>query len=124
MALHIGGGWRKQRGNRGEDLALDYLRSRGYHVLARNYRFERGEIDLIAEDGEVIVFVEVKTRRSMKYGQPEHSVTLRKQNQIRKVAEGYLHEHEMRNRPCRFDVLAITMTYHDPTIIHYRNAFY
>ncbi len=118
------GGWRKKRGNWGEEITLDYLKSQGYHLLAQNYRFERGEIDLILDNGGVVVFAEVKTRRSKKYGAPEHSVTSKKQNQIRKVAAGFLHERGLWDRPCRFDVIAVTLTDEGPSIIHYRHAFY
>lgn len=124
MGQDVGRGWRKRRGNRGERLALDYLTSKGYQLLAQNYRFERGEVDVVANDGGIIVFAEVKTRRSKKYGDPEHAVTPRKQNQIRKVAEGFLRERGLQGRPCRFDVLAVKLTIQGPAIVHYKNAFY
>ncbi|MFH0990518.1 MAG: YraN family protein [bacterium] len=100
---------KRKKGSRGEEIAARYLQTRGYVILERNYRFERGEIDIVAKDGETLVFVEVKTRSSDAYGEPEDAVDDRKQGQLRTVAEGYLFDHEIENQSCRFDVVAITM---------------
>ena len=94
----------------GESLALRHLKARGYRILAQNYRARQGEIDLIARDGEFIVFVEVKTRRSLKFGLPQAAVTLRKQRQISKVALAYLQARNLLDAPCRFDVIAIHLS--------------
>ena len=94
----------------GESLAAKHLKAHGYEILARNYRARRGEIDLIARDGEFIVFVEVKTRRSLKFGLPQAAVTLRKQRQISKVALAYLQFRNLMDAPCRFDVIAIHLS--------------
>ena len=94
----------------GESLAAKHLQTRGYRILAQNYRARRGEIDLIARDGEFIVFVEVKTRRSLKFGLPQAAVTLRKQRQISKVALAYLQSRNLLDAPCRFDVIAIHLS--------------
>ena len=75
-----------RRGEYGEILARGYLEEQGVHVLETNYRFHHGEIDIIAEEGEVLVFCEVKTRTNDRYGAPEHAVTPLKQRQIRKIA--------------------------------------
>jgi len=91
----------------GESLAVAHLKARGYDILERNYRAVRGEIDLIAQDGDFIVFVEVKTRRSLKFGLPQTAVTTRKQRQISKVALAYLQAKNLFDAPCRFDVIAI-----------------
>ena len=91
----------------GESLAVAHLKARGYDILERNYRALRGEIDLIAQDGEFIVFVEVKTRRSLKFGLPQTAVTTQKQRQISKVALAYLQAKNLFDAPCRFDVIAI-----------------
>lgn len=94
----------------GESLAAKHLQTRGYRILAQNYRARRGEIDLIARDGEFIVFVEVKTRRSLKFGLPQAAVTLQKQRQISKVALAYLQSRNRMDAPCRFDVIAIHLS--------------
>lgn len=94
----------------GESLAAKHLKARGCEILARNYRALRGEIDLIVRDGEFTVFVEVKTRRSLKFGVPQAAVTWQKQRQISKVALAYLQSHNLLDAPCRFDVIAIHLS--------------
>ena len=111
------------QGKAGEDLAAAFLQRNGLNILERNYRFERGEIDLIAEEGDELVFIEVKMRRSTMFGVPEDAVTEKKQEQVHTVAEGYLFEHDIDNRPCRFDVVAIEFKNGTAEIRHIRNAF-
>ena len=94
----------------GESLAAAHLKARGYEILAQNYRAMRGEIDLVARDGDCIVFVEVKTRRTLKFGLPQAAVTAQKQRQISKVALAYLQTHNLFDAPCRFDVIAIHLS--------------
>ena len=94
----------------GESLAVKHLKTRGCEILARNYRALRGEIDLIVQDGEFTVFVEVKTRRSLKFGLPQAAVTWQKQRQISKVALAYLQTQNLLDAPCRFDVIAIHLS--------------
>lgn len=94
----------------GEKLAVEHLKTQGYQILAENYRFQRGEIDIIAKHEERIVFVEVKTRRSLKYGLPQSAVNEQKQRQISKIALAYLQEHNLIDTSCRFDVIAIQLT--------------
>ena len=94
----------------GESLAVKHLNARGCEILARNYRALRGEIDIIVRDGEFTVFVEVKTRRSLKFGLPQAAVTLQKQQQISKVALAYLQAQNLLDAPCRFDVIAIHLS--------------
>jgi putative endonuclease len=94
----------------GELLALKHLKTRGCKILAQNYRVRRGEIDLIVQDGEFTVFVEVKTRRSLRFGLPQEAVTLQKQRQISKVALAYLQARNLLDAPCRFDVIAIHLS--------------
>jgi putative endonuclease len=114
---------RRIQGKAGEDLAARFLERNGLKIIERNYRFERGEIDLIAEEGDEIVFVEVKARHSTVYGSPEDAVTEEKQEQVHTVAEGYLFEHNIDNRPCRFDVVAIEFKNDKAEIRHIRDAF-
>ncbi len=94
----------------GEALAVTHLKARGYKILDQNYRAARGEIDLVVKDGDFIVFVEVKTRRSLKFGTPQAAVTKQKQQQISKVALVYLQTHNLLDTPCRFDVIAIHLS--------------
>jgi putative endonuclease len=114
---------RRIQGKAGEDLAARFLERNGMKIIERNYRFERGEIDLIAEEGDELVFVEVKARRSTVFGTPEDAVTEEKQEQVYSVADGYLFEHNIDNRPCRFDVVAIEFKNDTADIRHIRNAF-
>ncbi|MDE0690383.1 MAG: YraN family protein [Candidatus Poribacteria bacterium] len=94
----------------GEALAVKHLKARGCKILAQNYRARRGEIDIIVRDGEFTVFVEVKTRRSLKFGVPQAAVTWQKQKQISKVALAYLQSQNLLDAPCRFDVIAIHLS--------------
>ena len=94
----------------GASVAVAHLNARGYEILEQNYRAVRGEIDLVAQDGDCIVFVEVKTRRSLKFGLPQAAVTAQKQRQISKVALAYLQTHNLFDAPCRFDVIAIHLS--------------
>ncbi|MGN0948111.1 YraN family protein [uncultured Megasphaera sp.] len=99
---------RKALGAYGEKAALTYLRhEKGYAIRACNYRSCVGEIDIIAEDGETIVFVEVKTRCSDEYGLPCEAVEKHKRRKICRVAESYLARHDLWERPCRFDVVEV-----------------
>jgi len=97
---------RKILGQSGEDRAAKYLAGQGYIVLERNYRAPYGEIDLIAMDNGMVVFVEVKTRTTDAYGAPELAVDRRKQERMVKAALGYLKFKKLHQMPCRFDVVA------------------
>ena len=114
---------RRTQGKAGEDLAARYLEKNGFKIIERNYRFERGEIDLVAEEGQELVFIEVKLRRSIAYGLPEDAVTEEKQEQVHTVADGYLFEHNIDDRPIRFDVIAIEERKGNTEIRHIRDAF-
>jgi putative endonuclease len=113
----------RSRGTEGEDLAVAYLEGLGYRIHKRNYRFGRGEIDIVAQDGETLVFIEVKARRSNSFGDPEEAVTLRKRRQIRKIAHGYLFERRIDDRECRFDVIAVGYESGKPVLRHIEQAF-
>lgn len=114
---------RRHTGGVGEDAAVEYLKKKGYRIIARNFRFGRGEIDIVAEDGGVLVFVEVKARRSDIYGEPEDAVTPGKRKQIRRVAEGYMFEHDIDDRECRCDVIAVEFVKGQLEIRHIEDAF-
>ena len=115
-----------ETGRKGEDLAAELLTAKGYHILDRNYRFQQAEIDLVAlmlDPGE-LVFVEVKTRKSQKWGYPEVAVDAAKKRQMFKAADAYLHEKQMRTVPVRFDVIAVTLLpEEDPLFLHVEDAF-
>jgi len=115
----------KWLGNRGERLAAKFLRRQGLRILARQYSSPMGEIDLVALDGESIVFVEVKTRRSEAAGHPAEAVTLEKQKRLTRTALSYLKRYGLLERRARFDVVAILWSQEDsrPRVEHFRNAF-
>lgn len=115
---------RLELGRAGEDAAVRLLEQSGYEILTRGFRMFRGEIDVIARDGETLVFVEVKTRTSEDFGRPEEAVTRSKQAQIRKIAQGYLIQVNAGKIPCRFDVLAVEQSPDGDWIFrHHQNAF-
>lgn len=91
----------------GETLAARYLTSRGMVVLDRNWRCELGEIDLVLRDGETLVFCEVKTRSSARYGSPLESVTARKAARLRRLAGRWLADHQVRPRDVRLDLVGV-----------------
>lgn len=111
------------KGVEGEQLAREYLEEHGWHTLETNYRFHHGEIDLIGTEGDVLVFCEVKTRFNDAFGPPEAAITPAKQAQIRRIAEAYLVTHRIRDRICRFDVVAIDWSGPVPHIRHWKDAF-
>jgi len=97
-------------GDLGEQAAADYLQEVGYELLERKYRLKIGEIDIIAKKDHTIVFIEVKTRRSTRYGFPAEAVTYRKQQKIINTALCYLKQINQNNASCRFDVMEIFLT--------------
>ncbi|OLD67361.1 MAG: YraN family protein [Acidobacteria bacterium 13_1_40CM_2_68_10] len=94
-------------GRRGEEAAERYLVSLGYRILERRYRTRTAEIDFIAEEGDTLVFVEVKTRSSLAFGQPAEAVDGRKRSRIAGVASLYLARRGAADRACRFDVVEV-----------------
>ena len=114
----------KLLGDRGENAAVQYLRKAGYQILIRNHKNQFGEIDIIARDGDTIVFVEVKTRSEHTEGRPEEAVTRTKQRQITRAASVWLQQHKLHQHRCRFDVIAIVWrTGEQPIIDHIQSAF-
>ena len=98
---------RQSLGETGENLAVRELTARGYAILERRYRTGHGEIDIIAEHGDTLVFVEVRARASAEFGRAAESVDDRKQRKVTAMAAEYLARHRITNRPCRFDVVAV-----------------
>ena len=113
----------KQTGKRGEEAAVRFLKARGYIVLERNYRTVHGEIDCVAQKDGAIVFVEVKTRRSRKYGTALEAVTPKQQARLCRSAALYLQESGEMNAPCRFDVLTVEVKGGRALCRHLQNAF-
>ncbi len=100
---------RKTTGNLGETLAADYLQQHGYRIITRNWRCAVGEIDVIARDGDTLVFVEVRTRHGTRHGSPEESITPRKQAKLIKLAYEYLAAMEEMPEKWRIDVVAVVL---------------
>lgn len=114
---------RQQLGNTGETAAAGYLEGRGYRILQRNYRNPMGEIDLVARDHKTLVFVEVKTRRSQRFGSAKTWVTEKKQRRLSLVALVYLKQTGQMNTRARFDVVTVDATMDPPQIEVIQNAF-
>ena len=111
--------YNRESGIIGEAEALRYLTGQGMTVLERNYRRAGGEIDLIVRDGDTIVFVEVKARRSPRFGTPAEAVTPAKMRHVVRAAMGYLQADRLLDSPTRFDVIAID----GAALRHIRGAF-
>ncbi len=98
---------RKELGNKGEEIAANFLKKQGYQIIERNYQARMGEMDIVAGEGKSIVFVEVKTRRSADFGLPEEALSYDKRRRLTKLALGYLAYHKIKDKNCRFDVVSI-----------------
>jgi putative endonuclease len=110
-------------GKTGEDLACRELERRGYAILERRWRLRGGEIDIIARDGDTVVFVEVKARDGSAFGEGSEAVTVQKQRRIVQLALWYLARHRLVDVPCRFDVVSIAVDRVPPVVEVYQNAF-
>ena len=110
-------------GNAGEDLACEELERRGYAIIARRYRRRGGELDIIARDGQTMVFVEVKARAGRAFGEACEAVTANKRRTITRLALDYLMRHRLTECACRFDVVSIHFESGTPVIDVYQNAF-
>jgi putative endonuclease len=112
-----------ETGKRGEEIAVSYLKKEGYRIRERNYRCPLGEIDIIALDGDEVVFVEVKSRKSGDFGEPEAAVDARKQAKLSRIALNYINEHNLNDRSARFDVVAVRFLKGSDRVRLVRNAF-
>ena len=111
-------------GRSGEDRAVNFLRQKGFSIIKTNYRTSDGEIDIIAQDGDVLVFVEVKSRRSLSFGTAEAAVDMMKQKQLKRIAQQFISHYQLFDRDCRFDVVAL---YYEGSAVQLKyipNAFY
>ncbi len=113
----------QQFGEKGESIAVNCLKKQGYKIIEINYRTKLGEIDIIAKQGGSLVFIEVKARKSSRFGRPELAVTPKKQRKISMVALYYLKSTKQSNAKARFDVVAINSTDDGPNIKIIKNAF-
>lgn len=115
---------RQKLGKKGEELAVKYLRSKGYKILQQRYRTAQGEIDIIAVSDQTLVFVEVKTRTSTAFGSPAEAVDYRKQNKIRQVALTFIQDGNHKFQEFRFDVISILQNNQAKwQLEHIKNAF-
>jgi len=112
-------------GSYGESLALEYLKGQGYRILEKNFRNKLGEIDLIAQDGKTVCFIEVKTRKSLDQGQPYEAVTAWKIRKLSQMAMSYLkYKYRSVDISSRFDVISIVQKESKvPSVQHIKNAF-
>lgn len=107
-------------GNKGENLAADFLRKKGFEVIAKNYRFKHAEIDLIIRRDDWIIFVEVKTRSSTNYGQPEEFVDFNKGRKMFEAAEEYIYSNNWHGH-IRFDIVSVKLG-REIVIEHFEDA--
>ena len=114
---------KQQLGKEGEKLATQHLIAKGYSILAKNYRHGYAEIDIVAQIDKTVVFVEVKTRETDKYGQPEDFVSHSKIKKLAEGAEGYIEEYDI-NLDARYDIISIILNKHQTEINHFEDAFW
>jgi len=113
----------KITGNIGENLAAEYLQKLGYKIVERNWRYSRnGEIDIIAEDKKTLVFVEVKTRKSVTFGHPFEAIDAKKFSQVKTIAQTYITQAEKKYTNYRIDAIGIILS-NPPEIQHLKNIF-
>ncbi len=112
-----------QKGKEGESLAAEFLASKGCRVVERNFRCAVGEIDLVVHDGKTLVFVEVKSRRGLRYGLPQEAVSIAKQRRLTRLAQWYIQDRRLEGLPARFDVVAVTWSGGKPELTWIVNAF-
>ena len=111
-------------GKIGEDLAAKFLEEKGYNIIERNYRFGHGELDIIAEKDNILIFIEVKTKKHGDFGAPINWIKRGKQLQMGRIARGYLYERNITDRDCRFDVVLVNWEHGLWKIDHLENAFW
>ena len=114
---------RKELGQRAEDLACEYLLGQGLTVVERNYYIRGGELDIVAIDGETVVFVEVRSKSNEDYGLPEETISAKKQQFLYRAAEQYLINKKWLERNCRFDVVSVLFKGDKAELKWYKDAF-
>ena len=113
----------QEKGQKGEELAAAFLRNQGYRIEAMNWRSGKDELDIVARDGPFLVVVEVKTRKSNFFGEPELFVTRTKQRNIIRCANEYIRRTHFMGET-RFDIVSVILTPNDHQITHIKDAFY
>jgi len=111
----------KKLGNRGEDLAFEFLKNQGLEIIARNYRNKIGEIDIICREADIFVFIEVKTKMGNQLGSPEEMVGYRKQKKLKEITQMYFMENEIEPN-YRIDVIAVDFSHIPPKINWLKSA--
>jgi len=114
---------KKELGKKGEEIALRFLKKRGFRIIEKNYVCKMGEMDIIAREKDTLVFIEVKTRTSTMFGPPQLAVNSSKQRQLSKVALNYLKEKQLEDVKARFDVVAILLKQKGEEIELIKDAF-
>ncbi len=114
----------RELGRYGENVTCQYLEEKGYGIIGRNFKCQTGEIDIIAKEKEEIVFVEVKTRCSRKYGEPREAVDKIKRKHIKKAAEFYVCKNQLENQCIRFDVIEVYWNKNQYSINHIKNTLW
>ena len=114
---------KKELGKKGEQLALEFLKKKGYRIIEKNYVCKLGEMDIIAKEKDTLAFIEVKTRTSTTFGPPQSAVNSKKQMQLSKVALYFLKEKGVEDVKARFDVVAILLGPKGEEIELIRDAF-
>ncbi len=110
-------------GRFGEDLAVNFLKSKGYTIIARNKIINRREVDIIASDGDLLVFVEVKTRRNKNFGHPLDAIDNKRRERLKSAGKIYLHANRLKNVSLRFDAVSVIVGEDTPLVEHFKNAF-
>lgn len=110
-------------GKRGETLAISFLKKNGYRIIESNFRCRYGEIDIIAQEGKTVAFIEVKTKTNNRFGSPTQAIDLRKQRQVSKTALIYISQKRLTNYSARFDVVGVNIKGSNSEIELIKNAF-
>lgn len=114
----------RAKGSKAEEMAASYLEAKGYKIIKRNFHLGRiAELDIIARQGNTLVFVEIKSKGTNEFGDLLFSITPKKQRALRRAAKGYLHINRITDTECRFDVITIDFTGPKPLIDHIEFAF-
>lgn len=116
--------WKREIGDEGEELAIQFLKKKRLKIIGRSYQIKAGEIDIIAKDRQTYCFIEVKSRSSDKFGTALEAIDHKKKTRITRAALWYLQSHRLTEHPCRFDVVAIQSDgAEEPKIKWLQNAF-
>lgn len=113
----------RERGNTAENVVVDYLTEKNYKIVKRNFHFGKvGELDIICEYKDMLVFIEVRSRFSENSLDPIDTFSYKKRRAVMKTIEGYLYVNKITNKDCRFDFIKVDMFYDSPKITHIENA--